>query len=68
MMLRIQQQSGFIELGEFHFDEAGQLFRDGQLDVREVRMKKMLKMLWICMCTCDDCYQIQFVIFTAYTN
>ena len=46
MMLRIQQQSGFIELGEFHFDEAGQLFRDGQLDVREVRMESMSQMLW----------------------
>ncbi|XP_033638658.1 transforming growth factor-beta receptor-associated protein 1-like [Asterias rubens] len=33
---RIQQQSGFIELSEFHFDEAGQLFKDGLLDVREL--------------------------------
>lgn len=33
---RIQQQAGFIEFAELHFDEALELFRNGGLDVREV--------------------------------
>ena len=36
MYQRIQQQAGFIEFSELHFDDAQELFRDGGLDVREV--------------------------------
>ncbi|XP_077979032.1 transforming growth factor-beta receptor-associated protein 1-like [Glandiceps talaboti] len=33
---RIQQQAGFIELSQFHFKEAVDLFKAGRLDVREL--------------------------------
>ncbi|XP_055953561.1 transforming growth factor-beta receptor-associated protein 1-like [Argiope bruennichi] len=33
---RIQQQAGFIEFSLLHFDEARELFHEGQLDVREL--------------------------------
>ncbi|KAG8197505.1 hypothetical protein JTE90_007243 [Oedothorax gibbosus] len=33
---RIQQQAGFIEFSLLHFDEARELFHDGQLDAREL--------------------------------
>ncbi|PRD28681.1 UNVERIFIED_CONTAM: Transforming growth factor-beta receptor-associated protein 1 [Trichonephila clavipes] len=33
---RIQQQAGFIEFSLLHFEEARELFHDGQLDVREL--------------------------------
>lgn len=33
---RIQQQAGFIEFSLLHFDEARELFHEGQLDAREV--------------------------------
>ncbi|XP_022096424.1 transforming growth factor-beta receptor-associated protein 1-like [Acanthaster planci] len=33
---RVQQQAGFIELARFHYDGAAQLFKEGQLDVREL--------------------------------
>lgn len=39
MFQRIQQQAGFIELSEFHFEEAQELFQEGELDVREVNNK-----------------------------
>ena len=36
MFERIQQQAGFVELTEMHFDEATSLFLAGKLDAREV--------------------------------
>ncbi|XP_070566294.1 transforming growth factor-beta receptor-associated protein 1-like isoform X2 [Ptychodera flava] len=33
---RIQQQAGFIELSQYHFKEAAELFKAGRLDVREL--------------------------------
>lgn len=33
---RIQQQAGFIEFSQFHFEEAKELFQEGHLDVREL--------------------------------
>lgn len=36
MFKRIQQQAAFIEFSQQHFDEAGQLFRESGVDVREV--------------------------------
>ena len=37
MYRRIEQQAGFIEFAQLHFDEARDLFIQGQLDAREVR-------------------------------
>ncbi|XP_072162816.1 transforming growth factor-beta receptor-associated protein 1-like [Diadema setosum] len=36
MYNRIQQQAGFIQLAQFNFREAGQLFQEAKLDVREL--------------------------------
>ena len=36
MYRKIQQQAGFIEFAQQHFEEAADLFREGQVDVREV--------------------------------
>lgn len=36
MYRRIEQQAGFIEFAQLNFDEARDLFVQGQLDVREV--------------------------------
>ncbi|XP_005106604.1 transforming growth factor-beta receptor-associated protein 1 [Aplysia californica] len=36
MFKRIQQQAAFIEFCQQHFEEAGQLFRDSGIDVREI--------------------------------
>ncbi|GFR68319.1 transforming growth factor-beta receptor-associated protein 1 [Elysia marginata] len=36
MFKRIQQQAAFIELSEKNFDEAGQLFKESEIDIREV--------------------------------
>lgn len=33
---RLQQQAGFIELSQFHFEEAEHLFLEGHLDAREL--------------------------------
>lgn len=35
---RVQQQAGFIEFAQQNFDEARELFRNGQVDVREVSL------------------------------
>ena len=36
MYRRIEQQAGFIEFSQLHFDEARDLFVQGHLDAREV--------------------------------
>ena len=36
MFKRIQQQAAFIEFAEKNFDEAGQLFKESAIDIREV--------------------------------
>ncbi|GFO22479.1 transforming growth factor-beta receptor-associated protein 1 [Plakobranchus ocellatus] len=36
MFKRIQQQAAFIEFSEKNFDEAGQLFKESAIDVREI--------------------------------
>ena len=42
MLQRIQQQAGFIEFSLLHFEEAQELFQEGELDVREVSYKILL--------------------------
>jgi len=36
MCRRIEQQAGFVEFSQLHFNEARELFLQGHLDVREV--------------------------------
>jgi len=36
MCHRIEQQAGFVEFSQLHFNEARELFLQGRLDVREV--------------------------------
>lgn len=41
MYRRIEQQAGFIEFAQLNFDEARDLFAQGQLDVREVCVESL---------------------------
>ena len=41
MFARVQQQAGFVELSDFHWSEAEDLFIAAKLDPREVYMKSL---------------------------